>query len=422
MSRGSRKQDPETPVAGVRGAIRRRRWHWWAFAAAQLVVVVVLLEVCLRALGPHDSGLRALLHQSTIYSSYTSIETLPQLMSTTLMGFRPNQTYGGFALNSRSLRTIEYSTAKPPRAFRVVAIGDSFTFGGSGIADADHWTGRLLGGLQARLGREAQVLRLAVPAVGPPFYHRMWRVEGSRLEADLAIVAFFVGNDFFDEQGREPGWEQFASRLASVSYTFRAARNLFRLSAAHDGTVSSRTHDVGDVKLADGAAGGFELPRPDGQGPQTTGPAMSLKRYLEVERERMSLCLNSERTKLSLRLQRALEPIEAIHAEATLAGTDFLVMVIPDEFQIDPELAAAVAESAGRSLADYDLDRPQRELVAAFESHGVPVLDLLPVFRQRARIEPLYLPRDTHWNVAGNRLAARLLLERLEALSTLPNF
>jgi hypothetical protein len=42
-------------------------------------------------------------------------------------------------------------------------------------------------------------------------------------------------------------------------------------------------------------------------------------------------------------------------------------------------------------------------------------VDLLPAFRSAARTTRLYKPRDTHWNIAGNRLAAREIAAAVRA-------
>ncbi|MBY0278934.1 hypothetical protein K2Z84_26685, partial [Candidatus Binatia bacterium] len=53
----------------------------------------------------------------------------------------------------------------------------------------------------------------------------------------------------------------------------------------------------------------------------------------------------------------------------------------------------------------------------------VPALDLLPASRRASAAGPLYRPRNTHWNGAGNRLAAAelarfLVAERLVSSSS----
>ena len=40
---------------------------------------------------------------------------------------------------------------------------------------------------------------------------------------------------------------------------------------------------------------------------------------------------------------------------------------------------------------------------------AIPFLDLLPAFVEAGQRTRLYKPRDTHWNLAGNRLAAEVI-------------
>ena len=62
---------------------------------------------------------------------------------------------------------------------------------------------------------------------------------------------------------------------------------------------------------------------------------------------------------------------------------------------------------AGWTVAPpLDLERPNRALREALDEDGVPYLDLLPAFVEAARLDRLYKPNDSHWNLAGNRLAA----------------
>ena len=64
--------------------------------------------------------------------------------------------------------------------------------------------------------------------LAPGFELRVWQFEHALVQADLVILAFFVGNDFTD-QGRynsRPWVEKGAARL---SYTWRLVRNPYRI-------------------------------------------------------------------------------------------------------------------------------------------------------------------------------------------------
>jgi hypothetical protein len=380
---------------------RLRPWLGRALALAiGCAVALGLLEAGLRALRPSHSGLRALLYQATLPTAYGRIRDLRGLLETTVVGYRPHTEYAGYVLNGRGLRTREYDDAPAPGVYRVVALGDSFVYGG--VAEADHWCALLERGLTR--ARPAEVLRLGVPGTGPPFYLRLWEVEAARLRPDLVIVGLFVGNDFFDEQGRSEGWRGRLEQAAAVSYSFRLARNLLRL----DAPLIARSPGAGGVRHA---SGGFDAP---GFVYDDARATFSPEAFAEVERDRMTLGLDSARGRFATRLERVVRVLRELNAQAARSGSRLVVMVIPDEYQVHADVARLAAEAEGRALDSYDLERPQRELGRALRDEGIDALDLLPAFRERGAGERLYVPRDTHWNRAGHRLAAEQLQAYLD--------
>jgi hypothetical protein len=380
-----------------------RAWlRGWAGRALALTIgcalAMGLLEAGLRALRPAHSGLRALLYQATLPTEYGRVTDLRELLETTVVGYAPHAEYAGYVLNARGLRTREYADERAAGVRRIVALGDSFVYGG--VAEADHWTSRLERGLAA----PTEVLRLGIPGTGPPFYLRMWELEASRLSPDVVIVGVYVGNDFFDEQGRTGGWRGSVERAASVSYAVRLLRNLLRLDAP---TIARTTREARAVH----ESGGFDVP---GYTYDDTRPTFSAEAFAEVERDHMTLCLHAARTRFGWRLERVRRVLREIHAQASRAGARLVVLVIPDEYQVHPDVARAAAVKEGQPVEAYDLDRPQRELTRALGEDAIEWLDLLPAFREAAARERLYVPRDTHWNRAGHALAAAQLAARLE--------
>ena len=128
----------------------------------------------------------------------------------------------------------------------------------------------------------------------------------------------------------------------------------------------------------------------------------------------MALCLRSEKDAFDELAWRTIGVVSELVDEVEFTGARCIVMVIPDQFQVDDALVEEVLEATGHRREDYDFDRPQRELVTALKSEGAEVLDLLPVFRRAADRGPLYRPRDTHWNRHGNVVAATALSRLLE--------
>jgi len=373
-----------------------------------LVIAVVVLEIALRVIAPR-TGIRRLLYQPAATTFYQSLKSIEELLDRSILGFVPHTESYGYVLNAKGLRTTEYIVEKPRDVFRVLAFGDSFTWASGGLPHEQHWPTVLEKKLRGSLGGSVEVLRLGVPATGPDFQFRLWQIEGSRLDPDLVILGFFVGNDFVDHRGRKAtkGLREhpMLDLLGDYSFGFRLARNLVRVTrgvaAGHghgrenDGNTG---HDLGGYPIADYSRT-FRLDR----------PTFRREKFMEIEARRMALCLEENNASFEFLLDKVGATLMAFHQEVEDMGGRFVVMVIPDEYQVDPALAQEAAAVQGRVLEEYDLKRPSRRLGEYLNDRSVDVLDLTPEFIRVGGDLRLYRRRDTHWNRSGNRLAADLL-------------
>jgi hypothetical protein len=89
------------------------------------------------------------------------------------------------------------------------------------------------------------------------------------------------------------------------------------------------------------------------------------------------------------------------------------VAIYPDEFQVNDTVLKAIFDKYKLNSQDYDLRLAQNLLKSFLQSKGIPFIDLLDRFRAEGKQHDLYSLRDTHWNCAGNQLAADILLEDL---------
>lgn len=392
------------------------RWRrWLVIGVVQFVIVLLLAEFAVRLVGPRHRGLRMLLNSTTDTTDFSDADTLPELMNRTMLGFNPGSVEYGFVLNSRSFRTREYALGPAGDRFRVVALGDSFTFASGALPHEDHWTTVTEEELGRRVNRPVEVLRLGVPDTGPVFQLRLWQIEASKLEPDVVVLAFFVGNDFIDHQGDcgvfGGGDRGLSGRLASVSALYRVARILRRVWR--------------DAAEPPGAVRSNESPVPGGAVPEygetfdPSRPTFTRERFIGIEAERMALCLRSEDAAFRRLADRTSGVVTQLADEVRETGARFVVMMIPDQYQVDPTVVEEVLSATATRLEDYDLERPQRVLGQVLEPAGVEVLDLLPIFRRAAPGEELYRLRDTHWNRRGNEVAAMALADVLTPIDGL---
>jgi hypothetical protein len=374
------------------------------FVGLNLVVLVAVLEISLRFLQFRHEGLRTLLYSSTVRTQYEDIETLEELLSRSAFGFSPGTERFGFVLNSRGFRTKEYSYERTPGAYRIVVLGDSFAFASGRVPYRSMWPVRLEEELTRHTEGDVEVVNLGVAAVGPRFELRVWELEGRLLAPDLVVVAFFVGNDFFEGQRFQLEHTP-ESDLQRWSYSYRLLRNRWRLHRERwdrDATAAQPgDHPTGGVELED-----YEY---DPMDATYSEPA-----YLRIEAKNLQLCKEQHRSDFERLFSEGVAPVLLrLYQGIRQEGAEVVFLIIPDEYQVDAELSAKLLDELSLPDSAVDLERPQRRLGRFFEQHGIRYLDLRPAFVEETRQRRLYRLRDSHWNIEGNDLAARLLADYL---------
>lgn len=355
--------------------MRRRRdaatpRRFGARALALLVGIALslaLAEIMVRVLAP----------QAGTYAGHAMYVADPDV------GYRlrPGHRWGPIHVNAQGLRDVERPVAKPEGRRRVVVVGDSFAFGPQ--IEIEQVFPRQL---ERLLGAGVEVVNGGVPGYSTARERKWFERYGLAYQPDAVVLAFYVGNDPLENTGtpdvvvvdgelvpRGSAGRSTWFRIADRSHAFRLLRSLF-------------------------------APRPVAGGDRTA-------RYHAIVRDHMGVCARAPgKVDYELGWRVAREQIAAIRAAA--AQVPMVVLVIPDEFQVDAALRGAVAERFGLALDAYDIDAPQHRIAAVCAELGLPLVDPLPEMRRRTEAgERLYLENDSHWNAAGNRLAAERLAE-----------
>lgn len=373
--------------------------------AVGLGLALLAAEAGLRLARVFVPRLHGLTYSPTVRTEYDSIHSTPALLARSYFGYQPLAATPGLRLNSRGFRTPEYSAEKG-EAFRVVVLGDSFAFGANGVRYRELWHQVLGREIAAASGREVEVINLGMPGVGPRFAIRLWEIEAARLDPDLVVLGFFVGNDLTDE-GDEPLVSTIGGGLVHHSLLVRLVRNAVRRWQAPEAAVAAPP----EPPPAGAGRGGEELPLTVG-GFDPDVPLLTREDYLGMEEGRLLAIAGPDVGRFRRLIAGANLLLERLAREVEASGARFVVLLIPDEGQVDRDLARTIERRSGWSL---DLDRPQRRLLPWLADRRIPHLDLLPLFRRRHEQggPRLYRVQDTHWSVAGNRLAGEALAELL---------
>ncbi|MEZ5417800.1 MAG: hypothetical protein R2708_10705 [Vicinamibacterales bacterium] len=292
---------------------------------------------------------------------------------------QPGAPFFGDTFNSRGFNDRERPVGPPAAGtYRVVAIGDSFAVGV--VPRRDNYLARL----EASLGASgpAEVVNLGVAATEPRDYLTLLADEAMAYAPDVVLVGFYVGNDF---ETRAPRWYE-------RSYAATLTRALWRLGRSPRQTA---TLDPGAGVYDDAA------------------PGMALERFLEIEVDR-SWIFERESPRFRDAVARAARLVAAMQEVAGRGGARLVVAILPAQAQVDPAHQRRLAALLDRADAALDFEQPSRDIVAALTAEGIEVVDLTPAFVARGAGTVLFKPQDSHWNVAGNALAADVLRPVLE--------
>jgi hypothetical protein len=341
----------------------------WALGhRAAVLAVATMTAVTLVTL---EGGLRLVNRARPTFLFYTD--------SYTRYRGQPGARFFDATFNRGGFNDVDHPLMRPDHvALRVVALGDSFAVGV--VPQRDNYLTLLE--TMSLPSAPVEVINLGVAGTEPRDYLAILVDEGLRYSPDLVLLGFFIGNDF----------ETRAPRPHERSFVATLIRALWRLGRS-PGAVGPLGHET---SAYDDAA-----------------PGMPLDRFMEVQVDRAWIYERGS-SRLAEAAGRAAGLLADTRDLARRNGADLLVVLLPDETQVDADLRRRVAQARDTTPEDLDLEQPNRLLTQALRAAGIEVLDLLPAFAAGSARTPLYKPQDSHWNLAGNRLAAEVIFEALE--------
>lgn len=284
---------------------------------------------------------------------------------------------------------------KRPGVLRILGLGDSFCYSNS-VELKETFFKQLEELERLRAGREVEVINAAVPAYSTIQEYRYLRRDGLALEPDLVVLGFYVGNDFqdsyelFDSAGRPTidvveGELRANDRFPSARYE-RQERTLRTATLALRSFFSSNSQlyvflreRFGEVLWKMGLRNN---PPPPDFCARVPSPAMQAGWAMT---------------------QGVLDSMATLCAAQNVR---LLVVVLPTQYQVHPDLWTHHFTTFGLDPADYDLDRPQRLIRDYCDQRGIEYVDVLPEMRARASSGHLFYPIASYMTPAGHRLVA----------------
>ena len=309
-------------------------------------------------------------------------------------------------INTDGRRDLERPVAKPPGTYRVLLLGDSFVEAMQ-VPIEQTFARHLEAALTRKGGPPVEVISMGVSGYGTASQYLWYREHGRAYQPDLVLLSFYPGNDV---RNNSPTLEP------TLRPQYDGDGNLLRVNGGKSGDATP----------------GAEAPR----GLLATSAAYTYVRKMLLTQHP---ALAERLATLGVVNRAALRPVPMAdgvpvdywvyaadappvwrdawaHTEHLLAGlrdavaadgAHFAVMIVTAREQIYPGDWQQLLDTypAMRQI-NWDLNGPERRVLAWCERATVPCIQLSPAFVARRDEQRLHFHFDGHWTPAGHALAA----------------
>jgi hypothetical protein len=346
------------------------------------------------SLVPAELLIRWLRPQETLYTGKGLYQFDPDVGHV----LRPNIDRPDVKTNSYGFRDREYSPTKPNNSFRIVGLGDSFTFG------SVYPDGIYLEVLERLFEERNSAIPVEVINTGVPNYNTIQELKhfkkfGAKFDPDLIILGLFISGDILENRETlvftvvdgeltnpheaPKTWQ----RLLLHSHVYRLLRGLLQPTARAEDLKQS-PHRLGD--------------------------------FVHIEHARLQVCRKTADSTMRGAYRITFDVLLELRNTLRALGIPLLVLVIPDEIQVSPSVFQSVMQVYSLKKGEFDLDKPNRRLKRFCQHNEIWCVDVLRELRLRNKIEPVYIFENTHWNEVACRIAAeslyRFLINRVDHL------
>lgn len=302
--------------------------------------------------------------------------------------FAKGEISGQISINSKGCRDYEREYEGEGK-FRILALGDSFTFG-HGVEFEESFLTILETSLNLKKD-SFEILKCAVPGGGPIDYLRFLKYEGYKYNPDLVMVNFFLGNDVLTNL---PKKKKNNAPSAKTPLIWKI-KSFLKINSQLYGFLIDRIKGQPRlVKFFLKYGSSLAL----GQS-ETRGLDIMKKQYSEVEEKAWA---------------RAFQLLEEIQK----LSKNLLVVALPGREQYELTLRESLADRLGYDLKDFDTYVPNKKLGSFLKKKKIYKIDLLNDFEEHYKIGgmPLNFQIDAHWNREGHKFVASVLFDGMSPI------
>lgn len=298
--------------------------------------------------------------------------------------------------NSDGLADSEVSPKKPGE-YRILFLGDSFTFARYG-AEAEQTFPKILERkLRENSKKDFRVINAGVPGYDTYLETLYLKNRGIDFTPDMVILNFFVGNDFLENV------QNHDYKVRDGFLSFESGRENFLTSVRFFLLSRFYTYNI------------FE------KGVLSIFNSLQEKarENIRLESYQSNLYLTKLPENIKYQYEKTVGILEEMKNFLAKKNIPLVLVIIPADYQVDEKLKSRFSDKYYNNVS-YDLTLPQKKLSEWGVKTKIQVIDLLPQMKELSKNNDFYWTLNGHFNVKGNEVVGDIIYYHLSSFFNFP--
>jgi hypothetical protein len=320
----------------------------------------------------------------------------------------PHRIWNNHYANALGFTDREFTVEKPPGTLRVMALGDSFAYGM--VAYPHNVLTLVESGLAENCrGQQIEIMNFGMPSTGVWEYRQLHKLAGPIYRPDRVVIHFYMGNDGpntfngVSELPKTNGPSRF--RSFAWSYLVNSIQLLRSIERPLGGSAATARQPP---------RGGDQVSNVPDINDRDHKPTFTEEVFASIAAAELGRLYSKPNQVGANAWEQIFAVLDLLRTEVTAStGHPLSIVLYPSELQVYPQLFETTIRRSEKffpstTASDFDAQLPNRLMADYCLRTGIRCHDLTPQLIESARqsSDPLYIPRDTHWNIRGNRIAA----------------
>ncbi|MBC8555242.1 MAG: hypothetical protein H8D23_36980 [Candidatus Brocadiales bacterium] len=375
------------------------------------LVCLLIIEVVIRILDPQsDLRRKDLFFQ---YEPFIGFEGIPDKKGVFAnSSFKTTITH-----NNEGFRDVNHDKKNTQNKFRVITLGDSFTWG-HGVENDQIYMKVL-----EEYVPNIETINMGGPGGDPQGELKVYTSRGINYEHDVVLVGFFIGNDieayYPDPKKSPPQWGYDSKGEFVLIGNMKSQEEVDAIRKKSEERYSPTKSRNFRSRISYWFTRHFQIFTFVGNHRKYYSDVLKgsllytkILKLFGIDNKRahgfLNFCMENDTDDVKHGWKLLTGVLETMKGSVGSAGAKLYVLFIPQYVQTSQLIFERSVRKYGHDPSKYDAEKPNRELAKLCRKLGIDYLDLLPVMKEETLSgNALYYPRDGHWNVEGHRIAAR---------------